>query len=245
MGPFNVYSFGILLAIAFVLSTFLIWKFGREELREEEYLDVYFYTSFAALLVSRATYILFHIQDFGLNILRYILVRDTPGLSLTGGLLGGFLFLFWYAKKKRLNVLHLLDLFAVVASFALAMAKVGQFLGGSGFGAETTLPIGVRIIGQTGMHHPVELYEAILFLCLSLLLYRVYTISLRRKWPKGLTVSVFAWGVSVAIFLLEFFTVRTLYLYQFSFQQVVALIGVGVFLYPVVARLRYVRKEYL
>ncbi|MBI2616800.1 prolipoprotein diacylglyceryl transferase [Candidatus Gottesmanbacteria bacterium] len=243
IGPFNVYSFGFLLAVAFIFSTFIIWKFGREELKEEEYLDMYFATSFVALLSARAIYILLNFQDFGTNILRYILVRDTPGLSLIGGLFGGFLFLYWYAKKKRYNVLHLFDLFAVSSSLALVFTKIGQFLGGSGFGTETVLPLGVRIVGITGIRHPVELYEAFSLLILSCALYVLYTKSLRRKWPKGLTSAVFVWGVSLTIFLLEFFKVRTLYLYAMSFRQVVAAIGLIVFLIPIIQRVQYLRKK--
>lgn len=245
IGPFNVYAFGFLLALSFVLSTFLIWKFGREELKEEEYLDAYFYTSFVALVCARVVYIFLHISDFGTNILRYILVRDTPGLSISGGILGGFLFLYWYAKRNRFNILHLLDLFGMSASFSLGLAKIGQFLGGAGFGIATTLPIGVKVVGSNGLHHPVELYESFLFFVLFIVLFILYSKSIRRKWPKGLIVSVFAWGTSLNIFVLEFLTSRTVYLSVLSFRQIVAAFGAILFVIPIIQRIKYLRKNHL
>lgn len=245
IGPFNVYAFGFLLALSFVLSTFLIWKFAREELKEEEYLDAYFYTSFIALISARIVYIVLHIPDFGTNILRYILVRDTPGLSISGGLLGGFLFLYWYAKRHRFNILHLLDLFGMGASLALGLSKIGQFLGGAGFGIATKLPIGVKVVGSSGLHHPLELYYALSFFVLFIILFILYSKSIRRKWPKGLVVSVFAWGTSLSIFLLEFLTVRTVYLSVLSFRQIVAAFGVILFLIPIIQKGLYLKKSHL
>ena len=36
IGRYNVYSFGIFLALSFILSTFVIWKFAKEEFKEED-----------------------------------------------------------------------------------------------------------------------------------------------------------------------------------------------------------------
>src|SRR3972149_2076530 len=106
IGPFKVYAFGFFLSLSFILSTFIIWKYAKEDLKESEYLDAFLYTSVIALITARIIYILFHFEEFGINILRYIVVRETPGLSLTGGLVGGFLFLWWYAKSQKFDFLH-------------------------------------------------------------------------------------------------------------------------------------------
>lgn len=132
IGPFKVYTFGFFLALSFILSTFIVWRYAKEELKEEEYLDAFLYTSIATLLSSRLVYILFNFDQFGTNLLRYIVVRETPGLSLLGGLLGGFAFLFWYAKKLRFDFTCLLDLFSLAGSFALVFTKIGEQLAGSG-----------------------------------------------------------------------------------------------------------------
>lgn len=240
IGSFNVYAFGFFLALAFLLSTFIIWKFARDELKEEEYLDAFLYTSVFALFSSRLTYILFHFDEFGANFLRYVVVRETPGLSLLGGLLGGFLFLFFFARGRKYHFLHILDLFSLAFCFALLFAKIGEQLGGAGFGKETTFPISIGIAGVPGRHHPVELYYVgILFLCGILLLFLYQKIQ-RDKWPYGLVFSVFAFVLALSIFVLEFLTVHPVYLYGLNMRQITALIGVAVLLRPLYKRVRSV-----
>lgn len=245
IGSFNVYTFGFLLGLAFLFSTFIVWKYGREELKEEEYLDAYLYTSIAALIFARATYIALHFTDFGLNILKYIVVREAPGLSLLGGFLGGFVFLFWYSKKKKENFLKLLDLFAVAASFALVASKIGEQLGGAGFGKETNFFLGVKIAGLSGRRHPVELYEAVLFLILTVVLIFVYHKIRRNIWPTGLVCHIFAVALAAIIFVLEFLKVYPLYLFGMGVRQVAALIilvAVGI---PFVKKFREAKRKVL
>src|SRR3989338_8657805 len=102
VGNFNVYSFSFFMALSFIISTFIIFKLGRDDLMEEEYLDLYLYTSIIALVSGRMTYIALNFDSFRLNILKYILVRETPGISLLGGLIGAFIFFWWYSKKHSL-----------------------------------------------------------------------------------------------------------------------------------------------
>src|SRR4030043_10754 len=105
--------------------------------------------------------VLYTIGNF--NVLRLIVVRETPGLSLTGGLLGGLIFLSWYVKTKKMRLSHILDIFSIAAALAISLGKIGEQLGGAGFGKETASFFGVKIVGLSNFRHPVELYEAGIF----------------------------------------------------------------------------------
>lgn len=237
IGPFNVYTFGFLLSVAFLLSTFVIWKYAKDELKEEEYLDAFLATSFIALISARAVYIVMHFAQFGSNVLKYILVRETPGLSLLGGLCGGFIFLFWFAKKNKYDFLHLADLFSLAACLMLVFAKIGQQVSGSGFGKETAFFLGVRIVGLPGRHHPTELYEAIYFLILFVILCVCYHNIFRNKWPKGFALTIFIAASSIFIFLIEFLKEYTVYLYKLSIRQIIALLMLLIVIKPLYSRL--------
>ncbi|MBI3379241.1 prolipoprotein diacylglyceryl transferase [Candidatus Gottesmanbacteria bacterium] len=238
IGSFNVYAFGFFLSLAFLFSTFIVWKNAKEELAEEEYLDAFLYTSLASLIASRLGFILFHFNEFGLNFLKYIVVRETPGLSLVGGLFGGFIFLFWYARRIKRNFWKLLDLFSLASSFALILAKLGEQLGGAGFGRETNFFLGIKIIGLPGKHHPVELYEAFLLSILTLILYLIYKRVKRNILPEGLVASIFGIGLALIIFLLEFLKVYNLYLYGLSFRQVGVLILLVAIVVPLIIKFK-------
>lgn len=242
IGPFNVYAFGFFLSISFLLSTFIIWKYSREELKEEEYLDAYLYASIASLLSARLTYIALHFTQFGTNFLKYILVRETPGLSLFGGILGGIIYLVWYARRKKFDLLAVLDLFSLAVCLGLFFAKIGEQLGGAGYGIETSSFIGVRIIGQAGRHHPTEAYEALFYLFLFFILNVLYKRVIRSKTAKGLVFYLFILGSTLLFFLIEFLKSRTVYLYGLSFRQLAALVVILLLVKPIFTRVRQAER---
>lgn len=243
IGPYNVYAFGIFLAVSFLFSTFIIWQYAREEFREEEYLDAFLATSIAALVAARAVYIFLHREEFGFNLLMYALVRTAPGLSLVGGLLGGLVFFWSYAKRRKMNRAHVLDIFSIAACLGLVFAKIGQQLGGAGFGRETLGWIAVKIVGLPGRYHPVEFYEAVSFVVLYFLLRWLYRISRQNKWPKGFVATVFALCALLIIFVLEFMKGYTVYLYGLSIRQFAVLVGMGFFLFPLWRMVRAIRIQ--
>jgi len=222
IGKYNVYAFGFFLALAFILSTFFVWKLAKEEFKEDEYLDIFLYTAITSLIVARVFYILNNFGEFEFNILKYVVVTETPGLSLLGGLLGGFLYLASVIKKKKYNLLHVLDIFSVAGSFALVFAKLGEQLGGAAFGKITDFALAVNIVGIPGRRHPTELYEAIIFLILSVFIYILYRKTQGTKWPKGLVFCIFTEVVAISVMLLEFLKDYPVYLYGLSIRQIAA-----------------------
>lgn len=222
IGNFNVYSFGFLLVMAFLFTTYFVWKFGKEELKEDEYMDGFLYASVISIITARIVYILFHREEFSFNILRFILVRETPGLSLLGGLLGGFIFLLWYCRQKKIPALHFLDRMSVPVSFSLFLVKIGELLGGAVFGRETSSFIGVQVAGLTGRHHPVEMYEGLLYCLLFFSLLLIYNISAKKKWPDGVLFQVFLVFFFIFNLIMEYFKiVDPLYL-NLTLRQIVS-----------------------
>lgn len=245
IGAFNVYAFGFFLSLAFLFSTFIVWKNAKEKLMEEEYLDAFLFTCLIALISSRITYIIFHFSDFGLNILKYIVVIEAPGLSLSGGLFGGVIALFWFTRRKREEFWQLLDLFSFAGCFALVLSKIGEQLAGAGFGRETNFLLGVKIAGLTGRRHPVELYEAILFTILTIILFFVYRKVKRKIYPSGLVSYIFGVGLAVIIFLLEFLKVYPVYLYGLSIRQFTAILIFFATVVPLIKRIKFMKGKSL
>ncbi len=245
IGSFNVYAFGFFLSLAFLFSTFIVWKNAKEMLREEEYLDAFLYTNIAALISARLTYIVLNFSDFGANLLKYIVVTQTPGLSLLGGLFSGVVFLFWYSKKKKENFWQLADLFSLSGCFGLFLAKIGEQLGGGGFGKETNFFLGVNIVGIPGRHHPVEFYEAILFLLLTVILYWVFQKVKRNIWPQGTVSCIFGVSLAIIVFILEFLKVYPIYLYHLSVRQLTSIIILLTLGYPLLKRIKIIKGNKL
>lgn len=236
IGTFNVYAFGFFLFLAFLFATFIVFEYAKQDFKEEEYFDAFLYSCVASVISARIGYILTHFQSFQFIILRYILVRETPGLSLTAGMIGGCIFLYWYTHAKKLPFVRILDIFSIAAAFALFLSRIGQILGGGGFGKETSFFLAVRLAGKAGRFHPVELYESVLFLLVFILLSFLYTKAQKEKWPQGLTGCIFVLSTSLIIFLLEFLKVNSVYLYGLSFRHISALVVFILILKPTISR---------
>lgn len=87
----------------------------------------------------------------------------TPGLIAAAAVLGFWLF------RRGVGLQHGIDATAVGVAAAMVMMKVGYFLTGTAYGQPTDMPWGVMLWGT--VRHPVQLYEAISWLAIWLLLW--------------------------------------------------------------------------
>jgi phosphatidylglycerol:prolipoprotein diacylglycerol transferase len=237
---FNVYSFGLFLAISFVLSTFIIYRYSKDEFKEEPYLDLYLYTSLVSIIFARIFYIIQNFDQFKFNFLRYFLVREAPGLSLLGGFLSGFLFLFILVRLKKWKFLYIADIFTVAFSLMLSLAKAGEQLGGASFGRETTSFIGVRIIGLLGKRWPVEAIEMIIYFMIFILLTILLNYKNKFKLHDGLLFYAFLFLSSILIFFTEFLKIYNAALFHLSYRQIFSLIIMFVTVYPLYAKIKVI-----
>jgi phosphatidylglycerol:prolipoprotein diacylglycerol transferase len=92
------------------------------------------------------------------------------GLVWYGGFAGGLLATWWYARRHRLPLLPLADLYAPALALGHAIGRVGCFLNGCCFGRPTEAWCGIAVPGVPGRVLPVQLMEALglFFLYLAL-----------------------------------------------------------------------------
>ena len=136
-GPITIYSFGIFITLAVVAITFLVWRQARMRgLSEERVFDTLFLVIAAVLLIGRAIHVannwIFFGEDFG----RILLFLKYPGISFTGGLLGGIGVAIVVAKAFGLGVLETLDVLVFGLAMGMVVGLLGCFLDGCMTGQE-------------------------------------------------------------------------------------------------------------
>src|SRR5688500_4885821 len=95
LGPVTISSLGLLLVLAFLLGTFLIWRLARAwEVNNEVLLDAVFFTTIFAFLGARIYFVLVNFNFFSQNILGILNIFRLPGFSFWGGFFGGLIGLF-------------------------------------------------------------------------------------------------------------------------------------------------------
>lgn len=215
IGPIPIYWYGFLYLVAIVLG-YLLVRHQLSSAKEEDKVnaeklalalpDVAFGTIVSGLVGAR----LYHV----INELPYYLERPLEiiavwhgGLAIHGGILGGALFLWWYARRSNVPLLWLTDLIAPALLLGQAIGRWGNYFNQELYGKLTDLPWGIPITSNTlhlaslgidieqAYYHPTFLYEsAWSFLGLIALAILWRTI---RRLPLGATTGAYLVWTSI------------------------------------------------
>lgn len=174
IGGFSLSSFGVFLAAGFLFGVFLIWRLIRAwDLDEEKILDLTLLTFIGGLIGARFYFVLTHLSDFS-SILKILIFTKYPGFSFWGAFLGGWLTIFYFAGKKKMDFWLVADIASVGFLGALIFSDLGCFLSSCGAGGVTKSFLGVSQAGLIGKRWPVQVFEAALF-----------SIALMNIWSKA------------------------------------------------------------
>lgn len=173
IGGLTVSSFGVFLALAFLTGIFIVWRLSRAwDLPEERILDLVLLTFIGGLLGARLYFVIGHLSLFASAPLNIILVNKVSGFTFWGGFLGGWLTLFFFAKRFRLDFRQLSDIALVGFFGGLILTDFGCFLGGCNVGTQTASFLGVNMAGFIGKRWPIQIIEAFI---LSLIFMKIWS----------------------------------------------------------------------
>ncbi len=154
---------------------FLVWRLARAwDLDEEKILDLTLLTVFGAIVGARVYFAIENLPIFITSPLNLLLINKVTGLSFWGGILGGWLTLYYFARRKRLDFWQLADIAFVGILGGMVLSDFGCFLGGCNIGTPTNSIFGISIVGALGKRWPVQLIEAVLL-----------TLGLLKIWSKA------------------------------------------------------------
>ncbi len=155
IGNLSISSFAVFLTLSFLFGVFTVWRLSRAwDLDEEKALDLTILSFLGGLIVSRVYFVLEHLNAFMGSFSNAFLFYKQPGFSFWGGFLGGWLTLYLFCRRFKLDFWHIADLGSVAFLGSLIFADIGCFLGGCDPGINSKLLHGSI---------PVSLIEAALF----------------------------------------------------------------------------------
>jgi len=196
----SVSSFGVFLALGFLVGVFLIWRLARAwDLNEEKILDLTLLTFLGGLIGARLFFALGHMELFAENMLGIILINKLPGFSFWGGFLGGWLTLYFFTRKKGEDFWQISDIAAIGFLGGLVLTDVGCFLGGCSVGIQSNFFLASHMVGFLGRRFPTQILEAAL---LFLVMIRLWPIAVHFH-PRGKILSLTLIYVGAVKFLME------------------------------------------
>lgn len=145
----------------------------------------------AGFIGARLTFVATHWPAYAENLLAIVWPLNS-GFSPAGGLLIGGIAALYYGRWKRLPLAPTLDALLPGVIVGFMVFSLADFLGGPGYGQETTLPWGIDLFSIR--RHPVQIYEILAgFFALG-----AWYFMLRRRARPGraflLGVAVYAAG---------------------------------------------------
>ena len=172
LGPLAVRWYGLLMALALALGTWLAYKeAGRQGLDQEEILNLIILVAPLAWLGARIYYVIFQWGYYRQHLAEIPAVWQG-GLAFHGGILAGLLVGFLFVRQRKLNFWQIADVMAPSIILGQAIGRWGNFFNREAYGYPTSLPWAMYIDGA--YRHPTFLYESLwdLGVFLFLLWYR-------------------------------------------------------------------------
>lgn len=209
IGPLTIYSFGLMMALAFLTAAYFTGKeLGRKGYDPEIASSLVLWAAVGGIAGARLWLVIDDWQGFIADPLGSLF--SGAGFVWYGGLLGGALAVGWAAKHYYgIGFFVVADCVAPGLALAHGIGRIGCQLAGDGdWGSVTTLPWGMAyenaIIGwdyAPGVRvHPTPIYEMLVYFAIAGILWRWRT----HEQPNG---SIFAWYLiftAIARFLVEF-----------------------------------------
>jgi phosphatidylglycerol---prolipoprotein diacylglyceryl transferase len=211
-GPLTVYSYGVLLAAAYLLGLRLAMSRARQrQLDPTRMLDLGIYIIISALVGAKALLVIVEWDHFTSSPQEFLSLARSGGVFY-GGLILAVAVAFWYIRRHRLPFWQTCDVFAPGIALGHAIGRLGCLAAGCCYGRPTEVawavtfrdpaaaanvgtPLGVPL-------HPTQIYESAAEL---LILGLLVTTERRGRSFAGRTLWLYMLLYGLSRLLIEFF----------------------------------------
>lgn len=247
IGSFVVRYYGLMYVVALLIGIVLLrLEARRRGLSPERIVDAAFYAFVAGFLGGRLYYVIFKWSHYSASPLKVFAIWEG-GMAIHGGVIGGMIGLWLYARSSGISVRVLWDMAAPALILGHALGRFGNFMNGDAHGYPLRSPqlpgwlqhfpewmgvvfppasIAGREFGQVPLH-PVMLYELVLNLIGFGLLWRLR----KSRLPEGGLAGVYLIYYACVRSFTSLFRADDLYLGPLRLPHVVSLVMIAVGLY--------------
>lgn len=203
LGPLEIRWYGIMYVLAFFATYYYVRaaiRQGKLKLTEKQLDNLLGLMVICMILGARLFYTVFYNPSyFFVNPLKFFAIWEG-GLSFHGGFLGILGAAWWYARKHKISLLRLADIFVVPIALGNALGRIGNFINGELYGIPTQLPWGVLFPGTTEPRHPTQLYEA----GYNFIIFAALYFNRNKNWKDGTLFGLFIILYALFRFSVEF-----------------------------------------
>lgn len=247
IGSIRIYSFGLMAALAFIMTGILLKReLKRVNLSAQmgDYIIIGAMVSgiLGAKIYSAIEGVIetgeFSFRDF----------FSGSGLVWYGGLIAGVITVLLIIRLSRAPMMKVLDLVAPLLILGYGIGRMGCFLSGDGdYGPPTDLPWGMAFpngtVPTTDRVHPTPLYE----IALSLMIFAFLWKMRKRDLPTGWMFGMYLILAGIERFVMEYWRLTTKVFYGLTMAQIISIFmiifGLGLVIYSLKSRTMAKIKE--
>ena len=218
LGFYTIQYYSLMFVIAFVVGWFITKSIYKNENVSLDKLDsLFIYMVLAILIGARLGHVIFYqseliTEDFfsiflPISTVDGIKFTGFRGLASHGAAIGVIIAMFMYSKKVlKQPVLWILDRVVIAVAFGAILVRFGNFMNSEIVGKPTNSEFGVVFakLGEDYPRHPAQLYEALGYVFVFLLLLFVYWKTKKNK-QRGYLFGLFLVTLWSVRFVVEFF----------------------------------------
>lgn len=244
LGPINLYWYSVCILVGVILAFIYIVNEGKKKDYSIEYfIDLSFYLLPIAIICARLYFVLFNFDYYSQNIIEILYIWEG-GLAIHGGIIGGLLFLIYYTKTHKKNLLLFTDMIVPGLLIGQAVGRWGNFFNQEAHGHVTTISHlknifipdfvieGMKIEGS--YYIPTFFYESVL--CLIGLII-ILLIKRNKNLKLGTITSIYLIWYGIIRFFIESYRTDSLFLGSIKTAQIVSilmvLIGIILLIYTI------------
>lgn len=143
LGPLEIRYYGLMYALAFLIGIHFAKKEAKDFELKEDFVENYAIIAIVSgLLGGRLYYVLFNLDYYLAKPLEIFAVWQG-GMAIHGGILGGILGTYLFAKRHKMSLWKLTDLAAPYLMFGQSIGRFGNFMNGEIHGVPTFTPFKV------------------------------------------------------------------------------------------------------
>jgi phosphatidylglycerol---prolipoprotein diacylglyceryl transferase len=212
IGRFPVYTYGVLLAAAYLLGLqFALVRARARGLDPNRVMDLGIWIIISALAGAKLLLLIIDFDTFGRNPAALLTLLRSAGVFY-GGLIAAVAVALWYLRRHRMPMWTVTDVFAPGIALGHVVGRMGCLFAGCCFGSPTDVPWAITFHNQYANEnvgtplnvplHPTQLYEAGAELLILLVL--LATEKRGRPFP-GRTFWGYMFLYGVSRFIIEFY----------------------------------------
>ena len=225
----EIHWYGLIIAVGMALAVALACaREKRLGLPKDTALDLALAGIPGAIVCARLYYVLFSWQAYADAPIRALYIWEG-GLAIYGGIIGGVLVGFIYARRKKLPFLKLADLAAPSIALGQAVGRWGNFVNQEAFGDvaarewQRVFPISVLIEADGQWHYATFFYESAW--CLLIVLALLWAEKKRHLRREGDVFTAYVFLYALERCLVEGLRTDSLYLGPLRVSQLLSLVA--------------------